>query len=147
MVQVGAFVGALAVTAIALSSLGMLIASRVRSIENFAAVMNFLIFPMFFLSGALYPATRLPAFLQPVVLGNPLTYGVDLMRRALLPVGAPAAMPGEFPVGLSLGLLLGFSVAALPLAARLFGREEHLSGILLTRPPRAPLHSSARKAR
>jgi len=129
-------IGAIVLTALALASLGMLIASRIRSLENFAVVMNFVLFPMFFLSGALYPASGLPAYLQPVVRVNPLTYGVDLLKHALLGASGPAGLGGEYPIALSLLVLAIFSVAALAAAAALFGREEHLGRILLNSPPR-----------
>lgn len=130
-----ATLGAMLLTAFALASLGMLLASRIRSLENFAVVMNFVLFPMFFLSGALYPASGLPPFLQPAVWINPLTYGVDLLKHALHgPVlGAQA---GELSVALSVSVLGGLSAVAIVVAAALFGREEHLGRILLSGAPR-----------
>jgi ABC-2 type transport system permease protein len=130
------FVGAALLTGLGLSSLGMLIASRVRQLENFAVAMNFVIFPMFFLSGALYPAHKLPAYLQPIVHLNPLTYGVDLMRHTLL-AGEPRALSHvEIAAGADVAFLIAFSVFALVLAGRLFGSEEHLAPMLLARAPR-----------
>ncbi len=121
---------------LALSSLGMLIASAIRQLENFTVAMNFVIFPLFFLSGALYPAENLPLWLQPIVRINPLTYGVDLMRHALL-INLPWAVdPIEFKAAADIGFLVAFTVIALILAVRLFGREEHLSGMLLAGGPR-----------
>jgi ABC-2 type transport system permease protein len=128
--------GAILVTALALASLGMLLASRIRSIENFAVIMNFVLFPMFFLSGALYPASQLPLFLQPFVRLNPLTYGVDLLKHALLGPGAPGIPGAEFATWTSLAALGLFSGAALAIAAASFGREEHLTRILLSSIPR-----------
>ncbi len=130
------FLGAAILTGLALSSLGMLVASRIRQLENFAVVMNFVIFPMFFLSGALYPAAKLPGYLQPLVRINPLTYGVDLMRRTLLAGESRALSHVEFSAGVDVAFLLAFSLFALTLAASLFGSEEHLAAMLLSGGPR-----------
>ena len=64
--------------------LGVAIASRVKSSEGFHAIINFIILPMVFLSGALFPTQGAPPWLQTVVSLNPVSYGVDLMRLALL---------------------------------------------------------------
>lgn len=128
-------IGAVALTSLAMSALGMLLASRLRSIENFAVVMNFVLFPMFFLSGALYPVASLPGFLQPIVRANPLTYGIDLMRHTLLAGLYPANLGTDFGVGLDIAVLLAFSAITLVLASTLFGEESHVGRILLTAAP------------
>src|SRR5438034_1084366 len=69
-----------------LGALGMLISSMVRQLENFAGVMNFVIFPMFFASSALFPLWRIlesSPMLYYVCLFNPFTHGVELIRFAL----------------------------------------------------------------
>lgn len=129
------FVGTLVIAALSLSSLGMLLASRLRSIENFAGVMNFLMFPMFFLSSALYPASSLPGFLQPLVRADPLTYGVDLMRHPLLNGLYPGNLGADYTVRFDIWVLLALTAVALALASLLFGEEEHLGRILLTEAP------------
>jgi len=126
------FAGALVLCSFAISSLGMVIASRIRSIENFAGVMNFLMFPMFFLSSALYPASTLPGFLQPFVRANPLTYGIDLMRHALLAGEYPANLGSDYTAHFDVLVLVTFGIVLLAIAALLFGEEEHLGRILLT---------------
>ena len=132
------FLVALVICAFTISSLGMLIASRMRSIENFAGVMNFLMFPMFFLSSALYPASTLPGFLQAFVRANPLTYGIDAMRHALLAGEFPANLSSDYTTQFDLLVLVVLAVVLLALACLLFGEEEHLGRILLTDPPRKP---------
>jgi ABC-2 type transport system permease protein len=129
--------GAVLLASIALSSLGMLIASRIRSIENFAGVMNFLMFPMFFLSSALYPAASLPGFLQPFVRADPLTYGIDLMRHPLLNGLYPVNLGSDYTVRFDVLVLAGFTLVLFALASLLFGEEEHLGRVLLTETPRA----------
>ncbi len=130
------FLGALVISALAISSLGMVLASRLRSIENFAGVMNFLMFPMFFLSSALYPASTLPGFLQPFVRADPLTYGIDLMRHPLLQGLYPANLGSDYTARFDVWVLAALTVVLLALAGLLFGEEEHLGRILLTEAPR-----------
>ncbi len=69
-----------------LSALGIVIASRIKQLENFAGVMNFVIFPMFFLSSALYPLWKMQEaslWLYEICRFNPFTFGVELIRFAL----------------------------------------------------------------
>jgi ABC-2 type transport system permease protein len=64
--------------------LGLAFASRMKDMHGFQLIMNFVVFPIFFLSGALYPVQGLPAVLKPLVYLDPLTYGVDGLRAGLL---------------------------------------------------------------
>ena len=69
-----------------LGALGLLISSLIRQLENFAGVMNFVIFPMFFLSTALYPLWRMAEsslLLRDICALNPFSHGVELIRFAL----------------------------------------------------------------
>jgi ABC-2 type transport system permease protein len=125
------FLAATLLCSLALASLGMLVASRIRKLENFAVAMNFVIFPMFFLSGALYPTEKLAEWLQPLVRLNPLTYGVDLMRHYLLSEEFRAVSHVEFKPLFDIGYLVVFTVVSLAIATKLFGREEHLSAMFL----------------
>src|SRR5882724_9929181 len=77
---------ALILTGLMLGALGMLISSAVKQLENFAGVMNFVIFPMFFASSALYPLWRVregSEALYYVCAFNPFTHAVELVRFAL----------------------------------------------------------------
>ena len=62
------------------TSLGIVIAARMTSFEGFGVISNFVIMPMFFLSGAMFPIDNLPHWISFVIRLNPLTYGVDLLR-------------------------------------------------------------------
>ncbi|MBE0505633.1 MAG: ABC transporter permease [Marinospirillum sp.] len=76
----------LLLTSILLGAIGLFLSSRIRYLENFAGVMNFVIFPMFFISSALYPLWRMresSEWLYWVCLLNPFTHAVELVRHAL----------------------------------------------------------------
>ena len=77
---------ALVLAGLMLGALGLLISSGIRQLENFAGVMNFVIFPMFFASSALYPLWRMlesSTLLHDISAANPFTYAVELIRFAL----------------------------------------------------------------
>jgi ABC-2 type transport system permease protein len=118
--QLAGGVGALVTGAAASSVLGLLVAAPVRSVENFAAVVNVVLFPLLFLSGALYPTSTMPGWLYTAVRLNPVTYAVDLMRDAL-------GQPAEFSVSYSLAALGVAIVLAFAAAALLFDPERRLS--------------------
>lgn len=65
------------------TSFGIAVASRIEDMQAFPLIMNFLIMPLFFLSGALFPVNGLPPAIEIVVKLNPLSYGVDGLRTAL----------------------------------------------------------------
>jgi ABC-2 type transport system permease protein len=76
----------LVVTGLMLGALGMLLSSTVRQLENFAGIMNFVIFPMFFLSSALYPLWKMKeasALIYDICALNPFTSAVESIRFAL----------------------------------------------------------------
>jgi ABC-2 type transport system permease protein len=110
----------LVATALACAGIGMVTASFTRTLDNFAAIMNFVIFPVFFLSGSLYPVHDLPVALRWVSWVNPYTYGVDLLKHATLPAGA---MGADFTVATDFSVLAGFTLVALALASWRFSRE------------------------
>src|SRR6266571_294759 len=121
----GALLGlvALVLSGLALGALGVVLAASIRSIENFAGVMNFVVFPMLFLSGALYPVRHLGPVLRAVAYVNPLAYGVDLLKHALLSRWAGAGYGGELPALLDCAALALFAIVGLAVAAPLLGRE------------------------
>jgi len=63
-----------------ISGIGIIIAARMESFEGFNLIINFIVMPMFLLSGAIFPIANLPSWLSVVVNINPLSYGVDIMR-------------------------------------------------------------------
>jgi ABC-2 type transport system permease protein len=119
--------GLMFLTAFALSSMGILIAARLQSMEAFQMIMNFLVMPMFFLSGAFFPLRGLPGWMSVITRLDPLAYGVDPMRRLLL--GADLA-PGIQIAGHRLGtvedclILAAFAAVMMVLAVLAFQAQE-----------------------
>ncbi|MEP7314229.1 MAG: ABC transporter permease [Pseudomonadota bacterium] len=101
--------------AIVFSALGTAIGSRLENMQAFQMVMNFLVMPLFFLSGALYPLTGLPSVLKYVTSVNPLSFGVDGLRGALIGVS-------HFGAATDLAVLAGFAVLFTVFGARSFAR-------------------------
>ncbi len=97
--------------------LGLAFASRMKDMQGFQLIMNFVIFPIFFLSGALFPIQGLPNFLKPLFYINPLTYGVDGLRGAL--VGSSA-----FPLVVDFIVLFVVCIAFVTLGSILFETSE-----------------------
>ncbi|WP_435118064.1 ABC transporter permease [Halolamina sp. C58] len=96
---------------------GVALASQFSDSEGFGLVVQFVIFPIFFLSGAIYPVGSLPAPVSTLALANPLTYGVDGLRAVL--VGS-----SRFPLALDLGALVVSSILTVAIGTYLFERVE-----------------------
>lgn len=121
--QVLAVVALSVLVSFTITSLGILIAARLTSFDGFNIIMNFLVMPMFFLSGAMYPVSSLPEALRGLTHLNPLTYGIDAFKHALLSGGLPPLGP-EFPLVLDLSVLVLLSLLLITLAALSFNKQE-----------------------
>ena len=88
----------------ALTSLGLTIGSYMQSLEGFQMIVSFVVFPLFFLSGALFPLERLPPWLSILTSVDPATYAVGAMRSAILGVG-------NQPFGFDMALLSVFTLS------------------------------------
>jgi ABC-2 type transport system permease protein len=75
-----------------LTSLGLALGSYMYSLEGFQMIVSFVVFPLFFLSGALFPLDNLPAWLSVLTKVDPATYGVSAMRGTMLGIGAEEVM-------------------------------------------------------
>ncbi len=106
-----------------ITTLGILIAARLTSFDGFNIIMNFLVMPMLFLSGAMYPVTAMPHALRELSQLNPLTYGIDAIKHVLLRNGTPPLGP-EFPLGLDLLLTTAISAVMLLFAAISFRKKD-----------------------
>jgi ABC-2 type transport system permease protein len=101
----------------AITALGLFIAARLSSLEGFNVIMNFIVLPMFFLSGALYPISALPAPIRQLSLLNPLSYGVDSFKAVMLARGA------EFPLFFNIAVVALFAASMTVLSGRAFERR------------------------
>jgi ABC-2 type transport system permease protein len=104
------------VVAFALTSLGVVIASQMTSFEGFGTISNFVVMPMYFLSGAIYPTSSAPGWIKPFIILNPLSYGVDALRQITV-------QAGTFPFAFDLGFLILFAFVMIAIALPLFNRE------------------------
>lgn len=110
---------------VAVTSLGVIVASRMESMQGFQMVMNFLVMPLYFLSGAMFPMASAPIWMRVLMTADPLTYGVDAIRNVMfantfIPVGATVRPLLEVARGA--GLIrwsLGLDVALMTAAALL----------------------------
>jgi ABC-2 type transport system permease protein len=105
----------MALIAIVFASLGTAIGSILRDMQGFQMVMNFLVMPMFFLSGALYPLAGLPPALAAATRVDPLSYGIDGLRGAL--IGG-----SHFGAFVDLTILSCVAVVFMAIGARQFSR-------------------------
>lgn len=99
------------------ASLGTAIATLLEDMQGFQLIMNFLVMPMFFFSGSLFPLTGLPGPLALIAKFDPMTYGVDALRALM--IGA-----SHFSLSLTAGVLFASTVVLLTLASLLFSRME-----------------------
>jgi ABC-2 type transport system permease protein len=113
--QIGLTILAMWLMALAICSLGVLIASRMTSFEGFGTVNNFVVMPLFFLSGAMYPLQNLPHWLKLLVHANPVTYGVNLLRGVIL------GLPGDHL--LSIVVITAFTMLVSAVSVLLFTLE------------------------
>jgi len=122
--------------AIGLTAFGVFIASRIQKMEGFQVVMQLILLPMLFLSGAMFPLNGLPIWLTVFTRLNPLTYAVDPLRHVVFAAQQiPPAAAARFPVGVSLfgttlpigaelGIVAAFSAVFLVFSIRGFGKAE-----------------------
>lgn len=86
-----------------LTSLGLAMGSYIESLEGFQLIVSFVVFPLFFLSGALFPLTNLPRWLSTLTKVDPATYAVDALRNAMLGVAT-------YTFAIDVGVLAAFAI-------------------------------------
>lgn len=110
------------ILAFCLSALGILIATFYENFESFSVIMNFIVMPMFFLSGAMYPVKLLPPVLGAFTKINPLTYGIDALKYMVLP--EKRLLTQDFPLALDISVIVISAVVFVVIAAHVFERRK-----------------------
>jgi ABC-2 type transport system permease protein len=129
-------IGELLLLSFTLTAFGVMMAARIKQFQAFMALTQMLVMPLFFLSGALYPLTGLPAWLTVLTRIDPLTYIVDPMRLAVFshlnisPAALHKLAPGvswagwTVPLGLSLGIVALMGLIMVVIAIMEFNKTE-----------------------
>lgn len=122
--------------AFTITAFGVMVAVRIKQMQSFMGVMQMIVMPMFFLSGALYPVSGLPRWLEVLNRLDPLTYAVDPMRRLVFAhlditeAAREALAPGvtwfgwRLPAGLEAAVVLVLGVVMLGIAIWEFATTE-----------------------
>jgi len=107
----------MALIAIIFTAFGTAMGARIRDMQGFQLIMNFIIMPIFFLSGALFPLAGLPAVMYAVVRIDPLSYGVDALRGFLI-------NSASFGLTLDVGVLVVVAAVLVSVGAYFFAKIE-----------------------
>lgn len=108
---------AMTLISIMFTAFGTSVATLLKDFQGFQMIMNFIVMPLFFLSGALFPIDGVPEVMKWVIHVNPLAYGIDAMRHLLIGTG-------YYSLALDFGILVVISVILVAIGARLFRRVE-----------------------
>jgi ABC-2 type transport system permease protein len=120
-----AMLGFLLLLAFSLTAFGMVISARMQRMEAFQMVMALVMQPMLFLSGAIFPLVALPDWLGVMTRLNPATYGVDAIRRVVLPSATPLTLfDWTVPLWADAVITLTFGTLMLALAVKLFSKTD-----------------------
>jgi ABC-2 type transport system permease protein len=103
------------ILAAGLVSIGLIIGSFMESLEGFGIISSFIIYPLFLLSGALYPLDNLPSWLKVLTHIDPATYAVDALRHVILGISS-------MPLIFSISVILGFDIVVIVIGSWAFNR-------------------------
>lgn len=99
------------------SALGIMVASLLSDMQGFQLIMNFVVMPMFFLSGSLFPLNNVPVLLKVIATIDPLSYGIDALRTLLINVS-------HFGLALDIAVLTAITLVFLGLGSYFFSKIE-----------------------
>jgi len=110
------------IVSICISAIGVFIASMITSFESFNIIMNFIVMPMFFLSGAMYPINVLPKFMRYLMYLNPLSYGIDSFKHIMFVEFSH--FHSDFSMLSDVLLMIIFTIGSTVLAAITFNKRQ-----------------------
>ncbi len=125
--QILILVGLMLLLAAVMTSFGILIAARQQTMEGFQMIMQFLVLPMFFLSGAFFPLHGVPLWMQWLADINPVTYGVDPLRQVALRASVPVQLLDTLrlhPIAIDVAVMVVFGLVFIIPAVWLFSKTE-----------------------
>ncbi len=114
----------LLVMAFAITSLGIVLAAYTDSMEGFQMITNFIVIPLFLLSGAFFPLGMAPEWMQVIMKFNPVVYGVDALRNVMFTDAAVRELVVYYSLSYDLLILGLFSVSMILLSMWAFSRME-----------------------
>ncbi len=106
------------VVSFSMTGMGIVFATRLKSMQGFQMIMNFIMMPMFFLSGAMFQLSQAPRWMDTLARIDPLTYGVDAMRAIMV-----TDLPSRFSIYTDVAAGRGISALMLTVAVAAFGRQ------------------------
>ena len=110
------------IVSMCISAIGVFIASMIKSFESFNIIMNFIVMPMFFLSGAMYPVNVLPRAMRYFIYLNPLSYGIDSFKHIMFVEFAH--FRSDFSLLADIVLMIIFTLISTLFAAVAFNRQQ-----------------------
>ncbi len=125
--QIVVLLGLMLLLAAVMTAFGVLVAARQRTMEGFQFIMQFLLMPMFFLSGAFFPLRGVPLWMEWLSRINPVSYGVDPLRQVALRSSVPAAVLEALslhPILLDVAIMAAYGLVFLIPAVWLFSRQD-----------------------
>jgi ABC-2 type transport system permease protein len=105
--------------AISFVAMGLIIASRMKSMEGFQMIMSFLVMPIFLLSGALFPLSNVPDAMRAISYFDPLSYGIDGIRGSLVGITNTGLI-------IDFSVLLGISIGLIAVGTLMFKKSTQL---------------------
>lgn len=116
--------GVLFLISFALTSFGITVASLMSSMEGFQMIMNFLIMPLFFLSGTMFPLKGVAPWMETLMKIDPLTYGVDALRNIMYATSPARDFLVQFPLSLDMAVVVLMALVFVTAGTLAFNRQE-----------------------